>query len=581
MFGKESLRLRRESLCLSTGARRQRRCARTRTRTLTVEVRGSGKQDRGERESSRSGSGAAKKVNIAKTKLYSVAKEDSDLDHEKDSWGDSFDDDTLLHNQQVLEKSQSMAQSATPLGSYEADLEDVLQCNNLWDVLKPIPSPFQTDCHMNKGFVSNKDRVAISSLFHGSRDSIGANCGGASIYDAQEEVCIPISAWAYRSGGRKDIYFNPKTVRAAIVTCGGLCPGLNDVVRGIVQTLYQYGVKEGNVLGVRYGFKGFYSYEHQPVVLTNREVDGIQRKGGTLLGTSRGGADMDKIADSIEERGVNMVFVIGGNGGNAGAGALQRKCAERNYPCAVIGVPKSIDNDILVIDKTFGFDTACQEGVKAINAAYVEASSAFRGVGLVKLMGRQSGFIALQSSLASGEVDVCLIPETKFELHGPGGLLSHIERTLEMKGHCVVVVAEGAYQEEMSCMEGNKDASGNPILEDVGRYLKDEIKQYFSGECSKKKVDLKYIDPTYMIRAVETNTSDKIYCYVLAQGAVHAAFAGFTGVTVGMVNTHTAYFPIELIVSSARKVDVYGKQWQRLLSATMQPDLLNDQNLPQ
>ncbi len=179
------------------------------------------------------------------------------------------------------------------------------------------------------GYVSNRDRVAISSLFHGSRDSIGATCGGASIYDAQEDLCIPISAWAYRSGAREDIYFDPKSVRAAVVTCGGLCPGLNDVVRGIVHTLHQYGVKEGNVLGVRYGFRGFYSYENQPIVLTNREVDGIQRKGGTLLGTSRGGADMDKIADSIEERGINMVFVIGGNGGNAGAAALQVRSKEK------------------------------------------------------------------------------------------------------------------------------------------------------------------------------------------------------------------------------------------------------------
>ena len=283
---------------------------------------------------------------------------------------------------------------------------------------------------------------------------------------------------------------------------------------------------------------------------------------------------MDKICDSIEERGVNMVFVIGGNGGNAGAAALQRKCAERDYPCAVIGVPKSIDNDILVIDKTFGFGTACQEAVKAINAAFVEASSAFRGVGLVKLMGRQSGFIALQSSLASGEVDVCLIPELDFDLHGDRGLLAHIERTIEQKGYCVVVVAEGAYQDKMSNLVGGNDASGNPILEDVGRYLRHEIKAYFS-EGARKKIDLKYIDPTYMIRAVETNTSDKIYCYVLAQGAVHAAFAGFTGVTVGMVNTHTAYFPIDLIVSTTRQVDTYGKTWQRLLSATNQPDLHN------
>ena len=168
---------------------------------------------------------------------------------------------------------------------------------------------------------------------------------------------------------------------------------------------------------------------------------------------------------------------------------------------------------------------------------------------------------------------MCLIPELDFDLHGKGGLLAHIERTVEQKGYCVVVVAEGALQDKCP-QRPEKDASGNPILEDVGRYLRNEIKEYFD-QGTKKKIDLKYIDPTYMIRATETNTSDKIYCYVLAQGAVHAAFAGFTGITVGMVNTHTAYFPIDLIVSTTRQVDTHGKTWQRLISATNQPDLHN------
>ena len=240
---------------------------------------------------------------------------------------------------------------------------------------------------------------------------------------------------------------------------------------------------------------------------------------------------------------------------------------------AVIGVPKSIDNDILVIDKTFGFDTAVEEATKAIRAAFVEASSAYRGVGLVKLMGRSSGFIALHASIASGEVDVCLVPEQQFKLQGEGGLLSHLEKVLESKGHAVVVVAEGAGQDLLTRSGGGsgevmRDPSGNPILADIGAFLKSEFQRNFTGGS---RVDLKYIDPTYMIRAVETNPSDKMYCQVLAQGAVHGAFAGFTGITVGVVNNHAAYLPIDLVTSCTRVVDVRGKTWLRLLEANNQP----------
>ena len=453
------------------------------------------------------------------------------------------------------------------------DLDDVIPLPNLWEQLRPRPSPFLGDNNKAMGFVSNLDRVALQSMVHGNADSIGATCSGAAIYDPSEEVCIPISPWAYRSGARRDIFFDPARVRAAVVTCGGLCPGLNDVVRGVVGSLHVYGVPEEQVLGVRYGFRGFYSDDCPPSPLTMRDVSGIQCRGGTILGTSRGGADLDRIVDSIQDLGVNMVFVVGGNGGNAGANEIHNTCKSRGYPCAVIGVPKSIDNDILVIDKTFGFDTAVEEATKAIRAAFVEASSAYRGVGLVKLMGRSSGFIALHASIASGEVDVCLVPEQQFKLQGEGGLLSHLEKVLESKGHAVVVVAEGAGQDLLTRSGGGsgevmRDPSGNPILADIGAFLKSEFQRNFTGGS---RVDLKYIDPTYMIRAVETNPSDKMYCQVLAQGAVHGAFAGFTGITVGVVNNHAAYLPIDLVTSCTRVVDVRGKTWLRLLEANNQP----------
>lgn len=278
--------------------------------------------------------------------------------------------------------------------------------------------------------MSNDDRVALTALRFASSASAGASCMAVdsdeesrmnnrdSSTDANynsdlllqpmidDEVCIPLPTWAYRAGARETIYMNPKETKVAIVTCGGLCPGLNDVVQGLVKKCTDYGVIDGNILGMRFGFKGFYDKHHKAVVLTKQSVDGIHLEGGTILGTSRGGADIKKIVKQIDLQGIDICFVVGGNGGNAGAAAIQAELARCNVLCAVVGVPKSIDNDILLIDKCFGYDTAVEEAQRALISAKVEASSAFRGVGIVKLMGRQSGFIAVNAAMASGMVDI-------------------------------------------------------------------------------------------------------------------------------------------------------------------------------
>ncbi len=349
------------------------------------------------------------------------------------------------------------------------------------------------------------------------------------------------------------------------MTCGGLCPGLNDVVQGLVNKCTDYGVPDGNILGIRYGFKGFYDKKHKPVVLTKSSVEGIHLEGGTMLGTSRGGADIKKIVKAIDIWGVDVCFVVGGNGGNAGASAIQAELARCNVPCSVVGVPKSIDNDILIIDKCFGYDTAVEEAQRALISAKVEASSAFRGVGVVKVMGRQSGFIAVNASMASGMVDICLIPEVPFTLHGDNGMLAYLERVLAEKGHAVICIAEGAAQDLILAGEQRTDASGNPILRDVGTWFKGEIKRHV------KDVDIKYIDPSYIVRSIPTTSGDRIYCKILAHNAVHAAFAGFTGVVVGLVNTHYVYLPIPVVIQAPRRVDPRGKQWNRLRASIGQP----------
>eukprot|EP00897_Mesotaenium_endlicherianum_P000584 jgi/Mesen1/10526/ME000083S10030 len=403
-------------------------------------------------------------------------------------------------------------------------------------------------------FVHDNDKVLLKTIKYSHPMTAGAEC--ADDCDFQHH-------WLVRAGPRPRIYFKPYEVKAAIVTCGGLCPGLNDVVRQIVMTLDTYGVKD--ILGIKYGFRGFFDKEQPPVKLTRELVEHTHLMGGSILGVSRGGSATANIVDSMQEIGINMLFVIGGNGTHAGAHAIHEECRKRGLVVSVVGVPKTIDNDILLMDKTFGFDTAVEEAQRAIQAA----KSAYKGVGIVKLMGRQSGFIAMHASLASGQVDICLIPEVQFGLSGPNGVLQHLEYLLERKGYAIVCIAEGAGQDLLH-KEDNKDASGNPVLADIGVHLLKETKKHFKQRG--KMVDVKYVDPTYMIRACRSNASDSIVCAVLGQNAVHGAFAGYTGITVGLVNNHYVYVPIPEVIRFPRSVDPNGRMWHRCLTSTTQPD---------
>ena len=373
------------------------------------------------------------------------------------------------------------------------------------------PSPFSLHNNFGGGFADDGDRVALTSMKFASPESAGATCAGATatipssaatstatsrlLDNGADDVCVPLPPWAVRAGAREVIYFDPAQTTAAIVTCGGLCPGLNDVIQGLVIKLASYGVPAGNVLGVRGGLRGFYDRAAKPVPLTKAEVEGIQLQGGTILGTSRGGADIGAIVRRLAVDAVDMCFVVGGNGGNAAAAAIAAECEARNVTCAVVGVPKSIDNDVLLVDRCFGFETAVQEAQRALQAAKVEAASAYRGVGLVKLMGRQSGFLAMQAAMASGVVDVCLIPEVRFALEGRRGLAAYVDAVLARQGHAVLCVAEGAGQDLLAAAgKGGlgTDASGNPILGNVGTFLKGELKRLVPGPGG-EPIDVKFI----------------------------------------------------------------------------------------
>jgi 6-phosphofructokinase 1 len=314
-----------------------------------------------------------------------------------------------------------------------------------------------------------------------------------------------------RGGPRKHIALKPEKVKVVILTCGGLCPGLNVVIRELVMSLwFNYGVR--NIHGIQWGYGGIYD-ESAWMELNPSVVKDIHTLGGTILGTSRGGFDGEKIVDTFVAKGINMIFSIGGDGTHRGILAMSKEIEKRGLKIILAGIPKTIDNDIPIIDRSFGLESSVEQAVKAIQSANIEANSVKNGVGLVKLFGRSCGFIALKAALASRDVNICLIPESGFQLYGEHGLLEFLFKRLRFKQHCVIVVAEGAGSailDKTVSGTGKTDKSGNPILPDIGNILKEEIKK--SSEEKGVEVTLKYIDPTYIIRSCPANSFDVNYC---------------------------------------------------------------------
>jgi len=407
----------------------------------------------------------------------------------------------------------------------------------------------------NSGFVTdNGHRV----LFDHSLNRVRA-----SMENNEEPITIE------RSGPRQQIFFDPAKTTCAVVTCGGLCPGINDVIRGLVMTLnYAYGVK--TIHGIRYGYEGFIGrYGHPVMELTPDLVSNLHTQGGSVLGTSRGPQRKEEIVDKLVELGVDILFVIGGDGTLRGAAGVVEEITARNLAISVIGIPKTIDNDLEYMDKSFGFETAFAEAVRVVRCAHSEAKGHPNGVGLVKVMGRDSGFIAAFTALADNSVNYVLIPEIPFRLEGEKGLLKHLERRLTGRGHAVVIVAEGAGQELVHADAGATDASGNARFGDIGTFLKREIEGHF--KALEKEITVKYIDPSYEIRSVPASPQDAIYCLRLAQHAVHAGMAGKTNMVVGRWHGHHVNLPISAVTVRRRKVSLQGDLWLSVLEATGQP----------
>jgi 6-phosphofructokinase 1 len=382
------------------------------------------------------------------------------------------------------------------------------------------------------------------------------------------------------AGPRNKVFFDPRAVRCGIVTCGGLCPGLNNVVRGIVLELsHGYGIQRA--LGFRYGYEGIIArFGHNPMILTPESVEHIHHGGGTILGSSRGAQDPGEVVDSLEALGINILFVVGGDGTIRGAMQLTAEIERRGLKIGVVGVPKTIDNDIHFIDRSFGFESAFSSAVDVIRSAHVEATGARNGIGLVKLMGRHSGFVACHAALASTDVDLVLIPEIDAALDGDRGVFAYLDRKLHREGHAVVVVAEGAAQELIaddpaitSTLPGDAaprtDKSGNRKLKDVGIFLRDRILSHFR-QCG-RDVNLKYFDPSYTIRSVPASPSDSVYCWNMARNAVHAAMAGNTEMLIGRWHGRFVHVPMPLATRNRKQVEPTGDLWMSVIEATGQP----------
>ena len=378
---------------------------------------------------------------------------------------------------------------------------------------------------------------------------------------------IPVSF--EKAGPRENIYFEPAKTKVGIVTCGGLCPGLNNVIRSLVNELYyRYGISR--VLGFKYGFEGFISkYNHPVIELTAPMVSEIHLNGGTFLGSSRGEQDTEKIVDTLEIMNINLLFCIGGDGTLRGAHDIHKEIEKRKLKIGVAGIPKTIDNDIDLIQKSFGFETAFSIANDIIKNAHNEASGAFNGIALVKLMGRDSGFIAASAALAIQEVNFVLIPEISFDLYGQRGFLRVLKKRLEERQHSVIVVAEGAGQEFFETPDKEIDASGNIKHKDIGLYLKEKISEEFKHKGFPHSI--KYIDPSYIIRSSPANANDSKFCNLLAQNAVHAALSGKTDFVVGFWNNQFTLMPIPIVVAKRKKIDVEGELWWNVLEATGQP----------
>jgi len=413
-----------------------------------------------------------------------------------------------------------------------------------------ILSPLKHHIKTKKRFVSDDSRIIVDVKMNNLKTPLKKNISFE------------------KAGPREKIYFDPSKLKCAIVTCGGLCPGLNDIIRSIVLELYHiYNVKI--IYGIKHGLQGFIpEFEHDVINLHPDSVSGIQNKGGSILGSSRGTQNIDVIIDCLERMNIGILFMVGGDGTLMASKKIAEKIEKQKLKISVIGIPKTIDNDIHLVSKSFGFDTAVDIATLAIKGAHNEAIAYPNGIGMIKLMGRHSGFLAATAALAQQDANFVLIPEVAFSLDGKTGFLQALENRILQRKHAVIIVAEGAGQNLFKDQEKKFDPSGNIILQDIGLFLKDKIKQWF-----KEKniiISIKYIDPSYIIRSLPANANDSVFCGFLGREAVHAGMAGKTKLLISYWNKQYVHIPMDASAGKRKKLDPMGRLWQSVLETTGQ-----------
>jgi len=402
-------------------------------------------------------------------------------------------------------------------------------------------------------FISDDSRITVDVQIETIEDFI--------------EKKMPLPSFE-QTGPREKIFFDPSKLKCAITTCGGLCPGLNDIIRSVVLELFHiYHVK--NIYGIRHGLQGFIpDYGHDVMDLNPGSVSGIQDAGGSILGSSRGTQDIGMVVDCLERMNVGILFMVGGDGTLMASKRIADEILKRELKISVICIPKTIDNDIFLVSRSFGFDTAVDVATLAIKGAHNEAAAYPNGIGLIKLMGRHSGFLAATAALAQQDANFVLIPEVDIFLYGKTGFFQAIENRIKQRKHAVIIVAEGAGQNFFDDQNNQYDESGNVVLKDIGIYLKDKITQYFKEKDI--PISLKYIDPSYIIRSLPANANDSVFCGFLGRDAVHAGMAGKTNLLISFWNNHYVHVPMEASAGKRKKLDPRGRLWQSVLEATGQ-----------
>ena len=371
------------------------------------------------------------------------------------------------------------------------------------------------------------------------------------------------------AGARKKIYFDPQKMRVAIVSCGGICPGINSVIKSIVNTAHRvYGIP--SIYGFRFGLNGLNpKYHLEYLTLTPERVNTIDLAGGSFLGTSRGPQPSDVIVDTLIRMNISCLFVIGGDGTMRAAHAIHKQIAAQGMNISVIGVPKTIDNDINFVQESFGFNTAVEKAADVIDNAFIEASSVYNGLAFVNLMGRESGFIAASASLSALETDLVLIPEVRLDDELLEGMFTHLEACVRRKNYAIAVVAEGAGQELFPEETLEVDASGNVKFKDSTKFIMEKSLQFLR----EKGLDCypKYFAPGYLIRSVPANAYDKAYSSQLGALAVHACMSGHTDLVVTKLNGNYVYIPLELVTREKKRINIHSLYWRSVLEKTGQP----------